>query len=166
MLYTKPLGKKCVPSSLTRNYVFFNDKCCSATVQRAPSNKHTVKRERMTQKGILSMGTPCEDRLQRRFLEFFSNDDAVSRVRHDYFKTATFHTKQTFLQRSYFPRVTNSTQQLLSWSSSYFFRKLTSSQQLFFENSYLFWAKILRTSNFLWICSYLGQPAFQRTVTI
>ena len=148
MLYTKPLGKKCVPSSLTRNYVFFNDKCCSATVQRAPSNKHTVKRERMTQKGILSMGTPCEDRLQRRFLEFFSNDDAVSRVRHDYFKTATFHKKQTFLRRSYFPRVTNSTQQLLSWSS-YFFRAAT-----FSENS------LLLTSYFLKIATYFERKFY------
>ena len=148
MLYTKPLGKKCVPSSLTRNYVFFNDKCCSATVQRAPSNKHTVKRERMTQKGILSMGTPCEDRLQRRFLEFFSNDDAVSRVRHDYFKTATFHKKQTFLQRSYFPRVTNSTQQLLSWSS-YFFRAAT-----FSENS------LLLSSYFLKIATYFERKFY------
>ena len=148
MLYTKPLGKKCVPSSLTRNYVFFNDKCCSATVQRAPSNKHTVKRERMTQKGILSMGTPCEDRLQRRFLEFFSNDDAVSRVRHDYFKTATFHKKQTFLRRSYFPRVTNSTQQLLSWSS-YFFRAAT-----FSENS------LLLSSYFLKIATYFERKFY------
>ena len=148
MLYTKPLGKKCVPSSLTRNYVFFNDKCCSATVQRAPSNKHTVKRERMAQKGILSMGTPCEDRLQRRFLEFFSNDDAVSRVRHDYFKTATFHKKQTFLQRSYFPRVTNSTQQLLSWSS-YFFRAAT-----FSENS------LLLSSYFLKIATYFERKFY------
>ena len=148
MLYTKPLGKKCVPSSLTRNYVFFNDKCCSAAVQRAPSNKHTVKRERMTQKGILSMGTPCEDRLQRRFLEFFSNDDAVSRVRHDYFKTATFHKKQTFLRRSYFPRVTNSTQQLLSWSS-YFFRAAT-----FSENS------LLLSSYFLKIATYFERKFY------
>ena len=159
MLYTKPLGKKCVPSSLTRNCVFFNDKCCSATVQRAPSNKHTVKRERMTQKGILSMGTPCEDCLQRRFLEFFSNDDAVSRVRHDYFKTATFHKKQTFLQRSYFPRVTNSTQQLLSWSS-YFFRAAT-----FSENS------LLLSSYFLKIATYFerkfyGPATFSEYVVI
>ena len=94
------------------------------------------------------MGTPCEDRLQRRFLEFFSNDDAVSRVRHDYFKTATFHKKQTFLQRSYFPGVTNSTQQLLSWSS-YFFRAAT-----FSENS------LLLSSYFLKIATYFERKFY------
>ena len=39
------------------------------------------------------MWTPCEDRLQRQFYEFLSNDDALSHVPRDYFGTATFYEK-------------------------------------------------------------------------
>ena len=39
------------------------------------------------------MWTPCEDRSQRQFQEFLSNNDALSRVHRDYFRTATFYKK-------------------------------------------------------------------------
>ena len=175
MLYTKPLGKKCVPSSLTRNYVFFNDKCCSATVQRAPSNKHTVKRERMTQKGILSMGLPVRIVYKDDSWNFFQMTmlflayvmtilRQLHFTRNKHFCRGATSREWLIQHNSYFLGVATSSEQLLSWSS-YFFRTLTSFQQLFFQNSYLFGAKLLPTSNFLWICSYLGQPVFQRTAT-
>ena len=47
-----------VSFALTWNYVILNHKCCSATIQRALSKRHTVTTEVMTQKKILSMWTP------------------------------------------------------------------------------------------------------------
>ena len=39
------------------------------------------------------MWTPCEDRSQRQFQEFLSNNDALSCVHRDYFRTATLYKK-------------------------------------------------------------------------
>ena len=126
----KPLGKKSIPSALAWSYVIFNDKCRSATIQRA--QRHTVKRELMDRKRTLSMWTPCEDRFQND--DALSNGDALSRVLHDYFSNCF---TVNILQSNYFPRVTSSKQQLLS-RSNYFFRAANFLGQLPFQNTHFF----------------------------
>ena len=80
--------------------------------------------------------------------EFLSNDDVLSRIRSDFFRTGAFYEK-LLLDSKHFCRVAT------------YFRTLISSQQLFFQKSYLFGAKLLPTSYFLRIDSSLGQLVFQ-----
>ena len=54
------------------------------------TKKHTAKRELMTQKMTLSMWTPHDDRLQRQFKEFLSNEDVLSRIHSGSFRLATY----------------------------------------------------------------------------
>ena len=97
-------GGGCVPSALNWNYgsYIFSSKKCPGTIQRDLTKKHTAKRELMTQKMILSMWTPHEDRLQWQFKEFLSNEDVLSRIRSVCFRVATY--KKLLLYSKHFCR--------------------------------------------------------------
>ena len=100
------IGEKCVSSTLNWNYENFNDKCFCAIVQGAFSKRHVVKRELMTRKKTRKMWITCEDRLQRQFWEFLSNNNAFCRVRCDYFTATTFY-ETLLLHIQHFCRAVN-----------------------------------------------------------
>ena len=89
------------------------------------------------------MWTPCEDRLQRQFYEFLSNDDALSHVRRDYFGTATFYEK-LLLHSKHLCRGATSPEKLVRHNSYFlgtvcqkrnFFRTVTFPEVLLLETA-------------------------------
>ena len=101
----------------------------------------------MAGKRTLSMRSPFEDRLQRQFQEFLSNDDALS------------HSNQFKATVTFVGAVTSSGE-LLSWRSCLFrtftsSRSETSTDQLLLVNRQLFRELVFQNSYFLGrqICS-------------
>ena len=112
------------------------------------------------------MWTPLEDCLLEQFYESFLNDNFLSRIYSEVFRTGIFQEKLLFYSKHFCCAATSS--EYLVFRSCYFFgaasffRTLTSSQQLFFQNSFLFGAKLLPTNYSLRIDSSLGQLVFPK----